>query len=307
MNNNCLIIIVYFGTFTETLKKSLYTLTNNKIDVLLFTDEATTLEKKDNLIHHQISNTILKSLVLENMNIIQNFNDYYKLCDFKIFFYHLLKKYATKKYTYVGFCDLDIIFGNLDSFLEKAIKENSHVIGDRGHLMLFKCEYYQRMVHNFLKIKPVIEILESNNNFALDEFKFLHLYLKKEESENKVIWSKEISSKAIDLNYFKENYICVNRNLLLIEYSKDNQDIYVKFENNTKEKISYIHFQKRQIDNCFFKKDELIKINKQSILKDLNKLTLTIIKRIKLKFTKEPIIKKKLLSQSFRDELENLL
>ncbi|QKE29655.1 hypothetical protein AACT_2572 [Arcobacter acticola] len=307
MANNCLLIIVYFGVFNEVLKKSLDTLTDNNVDVFLFTDKPVLLEEKENLWNHQISRSELESLTLKTLNISQEFNDYYKLCDFKIFYYSILKQYIQKQYDYIGFCDLDVVFGNLDYFLNKPITEKANVVGSRGHLMLFETQYYKKITSDLLKLNSIKRLLESNENYALDEFEFLHIYLEKEKSKKNIIWNQDISLKAVDLNYFTENYICVNRKLVLTSYLKKNLNIEVIFENSQTEYIPYIHFQKRKINDKFFKENETVKITKQSKIKNFKRFISISIQRIKTKLTTEPIIKKKLLSKLFRNEIENSL
>lgn len=63
----------------------------------------------------------------------------YKLCDYKPLYGAILEK-ELERYAWWGFCDCDLLFGDLDKFLYSSIDDGSGYerIFSRGHLSLFR-------------------------------------------------------------------------------------------------------------------------------------------------------------------------
>ena len=61
----------------------------------------------------------------------------YKLCDYKVAYGDIFFEYI-KGYDFWGYCDLDVIFGNLDKLYPDKVLEKYDKISERGHFALFK-------------------------------------------------------------------------------------------------------------------------------------------------------------------------
>ena len=61
----------------------------------------------------------------------------YKLCDYKPIYGYVLYE-QIKQYEYWGYCDCDLIWGNLYPFIEPLIEKNYDKVFASGHLTLYR-------------------------------------------------------------------------------------------------------------------------------------------------------------------------
>ena len=98
----------------------------------------------------------------------------YKLCDFKPA-YGCIFKNLIKGYDFWGYCDIDIIFGNIRNFMTCEILNEYDVISAR-HDYLTGCFALYRnnieMRELFKESKDYIRIFTSSENFFFDETNF---------------------------------------------------------------------------------------------------------------------------------------
>ena len=86
----------------------------------------------------------MRQITFEKLKlIIQNKFDFdialkapYKLCDYKPAYGYLFQEYL-EGYEYWGYCDVDMIFGNLKRFLPDNVIGEYDKIGHLGHLSLY--------------------------------------------------------------------------------------------------------------------------------------------------------------------------
>ena len=115
---------------------------NEKVDWFLFTDNPIKGHYNSNI---KIVNTSLNEigeLISSKINLKINIKHPYKLCEFRPAFGLAFGDYL-QKYDYWGYCDIDLIFGDIFSFLEEVIKMEYHIISPHknfihGHLCLLK-------------------------------------------------------------------------------------------------------------------------------------------------------------------------
>lgn len=133
------IVILYFGKlpnyfdlFLESAAK------NNTIDFYLFTDTQPALPEG-------CSNIYITHSTLEQCKVrIENAVGYsccleapYKLCDYRPSYGLVFADYLAE-YDWWGFCDVDVILGDLRKFLTNDILQQYEKFSNLGHLMLFK-------------------------------------------------------------------------------------------------------------------------------------------------------------------------
>jgi hypothetical protein len=121
MNKIC-IINIYWGELPKWFSFFLKSCELNKdIDFLILTDYKFLHDKKDNVRIREFTMSDFNKLASEKTGILINITFSYKVCDFKPLFGKIFEDYLIN-YSYWGFCDLDIVFGNISDFFNHQIK-----------------------------------------------------------------------------------------------------------------------------------------------------------------------------------------
>jgi len=112
----------------------------------------------------------------EKLGFTVNINNGYKLCDFKPA-YGLIFADLLTGYDFWGHCDVDIIFGNIRSFITDALLEEYDLISVRpdwipGCFLLFKNTL--KMNTLFMHSKHYKKVFSSNVHYCFDETNFAH-------------------------------------------------------------------------------------------------------------------------------------
>lgn len=120
---------------------------NPGYDFILITDQDLTTSCKN---IHIIKRTLeqISRYIASKIDIQIEIDRPYKLCDFRPMFGVIFSDWL-EKYDFWGHCDLDQIFGNLDSFITLDILHNNKKIYQLGHLTLYKND--DEMNHLFEK------------------------------------------------------------------------------------------------------------------------------------------------------------
>ena len=239
--NKVVLISVYLGKLPYTFeiwKNSC--LVNENIDFLFFTDQRVECSNNFKVINIDIN--ALKKMISDKLKINPSFSNPYKLCDFKPTYGKIFEDYIIK-YEYWGYCDIDLVFGDLYLFL----KENDFEKYDRflkwGHLSIFK----NNIINNekYLNCEGWKEKLESPNNFAFDERDMINEF----ENNSDSFFQKEIMID-IDPRFTRFRRTIDFTNYKNQVFSWEKGKTYWYFIDNKiiqKEEIMYIHFQKRKL------------------------------------------------------------
>lgn len=132
MNRVCL-VIPYFGQLPNYYNLWLESAKiNNDFDFLIITD---CMDEKDTSENVKIINTSFEILV----NQIQSLYPFkiklkkpYKLCDYRPAYGEIFEK-ELKGYEFWGYCDIDIIFGNLSKYITNEILNKYDKVNLHGH------------------------------------------------------------------------------------------------------------------------------------------------------------------------------
>lgn len=245
-----IIIVPYFGNFPSYFKEFYKSCQENTdVDFLLITDQN---------IDISASNFFVWNIPFEKFrDEIQKKFDFpielakpYKLCDYKPAYGYVLQD-RIENYDFWGYCDIDVVFGNLRKFVTKDVLQNFDKIYQNGHLTLYK---------NTPKINKVFmneqvgmnykEVFQSKFISVFDEYdgiqkKFDFLKLRSYKSNDFAdISIKSAAFKRVDIadTTFKrldnQVYIWDKGTLYECGYIGDN------LINN---ELAYIHFQKRNL------------------------------------------------------------
>lgn len=162
MQKKICFIVPYFGTLPEYFQVWLDTCrTNPTIDWLVFTDDSTEFNVPLNV---KIEYTTFAYI----QNVVQKCYDFeislltpYKLCDYKIAYGEIFSDYLVG-YDYWGFCDIDVIWGNIRKFFSDDLLDAYDKIGVQGHCTIFRNTYhvntlYRNKIEGFDSIKKYFQ------------------------------------------------------------------------------------------------------------------------------------------------------
>lgn len=269
----CCFIIPYFGKFPNYFQLFLNSCKyNTDFNWLIFTDNSDYYEFPQNV-------KIVKTSFDSFKEYIQSFFDFkiviptpHKLCDYKPAYGYLFSSYLSE-FKYWGYCDIDLLMGDLNQFLTDKLLETYDKIFCLGHMTLFrnlpeineifKHEYNGRMLY---KESFSTEKTTTFDEEWRDENNINQMFI----AEKKKVFTEDYSmNPAIaQTNFIRTKYVGIdkaknNRGYQIEEpknalYTWDNGHIYRYYMtcNNTlkREEFIYMHFQwrKMKIDNRVF-------------------------------------------------------
>lgn len=158
----------YFNHFLFSCKY------NPDVDFLIFTNLEAPFQIA-NVHFIKISNlTEFSKIASEKLNLSIHILDGYKLCDFKPTYGLIFQDYL-KGYDFWGYCDIDIVFGNIRYFItEKMLKKydviSPHKNYPAGFFTLLKNN--EQCINLFRQSKDYAHILQNTRHFCFDECNF---------------------------------------------------------------------------------------------------------------------------------------
>jgi hypothetical protein len=137
-----LICMAYFGKWPEWMDLFVETCKYNPtIDWLFFTDCPAPENASVNVRYIDMSLSDFGTLVSSKLDISIQFSHAYKICDFKLAYGVIFEDYSSG-YDYIGFGDLDVLYGSMRTFLTDDVLIydllSFHDYHISGHLCLMK-------------------------------------------------------------------------------------------------------------------------------------------------------------------------
>lgn len=242
-------IVPYFGKLDETFKVWLYTCKYNpSIDWILFIDDREKYDFPSN-VH------VIYSNFEEIRKRIRDFYDFeisldtpYKLCDYRVAYGEIFQE-ELKRYDFWGYCDLDIIWGNIRNILNDDVLEKYDKIGFQGHSTLYRNNSeINRKYRSEIKGRLLYKEAFSNpKQYNFDEYGINTIFV-----ELNIPFYQEVTFST--LAYYQKNfrlrYINANKkkNKHLI-FRWDNGMLLQVYERNGEpfsDETMYVHYQKRR-------------------------------------------------------------
>lgn len=164
-------VVPYFGRFNNYFQLWLNSCSNNPtIDWLIFTDDVTEFDYPKNVHVFYVSLNDVKNRIETIFEQPVKLEYPYKLCDFKPF-YGVIFKDELQKYDFWGYCDVDLIWGNIRKFLTDDLLSNYDKIFEYGHCSLIRNNdelnwAFKKKCNNVVDYKKV---LSYPINFYFDE------------------------------------------------------------------------------------------------------------------------------------------
>ena len=239
-------IIPYFGKLPKTFEFWLLSCKHNpSINWLIFTDDKTEYNYPDNVEVVYCNFEFVK-------NKIQNIFDFdielsvpRKLCDYKVVYGEAFQEYLDG-FDFWGYCDLDMVFGNIRDYFTDELLDKYSKIGFQGHSTIFKNDMNINSVYKceFDDLPSYKTVFNSPDGFCFDEPIITEIFKRKNIPSyletNFIHFSKydiglycEHLPKSED--YKNDNQIFVWDNGKLIRY-------YLKNKEVLKEEYMYMHF-----------------------------------------------------------------
>ena len=214
------LIIPYFGRLPKFFPYFLLTAKRNqKIDFLIYTDQKVDqfdILNAKNIEFVTLSFDELREKVQSKFDFKISLKTPYKLCDYKVA-YGLIFEEELKGYDYWGFCDTDVLLGDIYQFLEEhSFFENDYArYGLLGHLQIFKNSREVNRVfmsgqgsyYRFDEADGIQKIFEKNNFKQLqdkffDDIDISHFSFREygeNEPKRYYFWSEENGLESINL------------------------------------------------------------------------------------------------------------
>lgn len=174
MKNKTALIVVYFGPAPDFInlffKGCQY---NEDIEFLFFTDwDGSLFPMLHNVKYIPFTLEKFNRLATKKCGIEINVNNGYKLCDLKPAWAHILEDYISD-YEFVGYCDIDLIFGHINSFFSEEVRNHVDLFTITtqylsGALTIFRNNSKMRELYR--KAIGWDYIFQDARHFAFDEF-----------------------------------------------------------------------------------------------------------------------------------------
>lgn len=251
------LILPYFGKFPDIFPLFLKTAAKNpNINFLIISDSEENIDYPGNVIVLSQTFSEFRELMEKRLGQTIVLEKPYKLCDYKPVYGYVLSE-QIKQYDYWGYCDCDLIWGDLYSFIEPLMEKGYDKIFASGHLTLYRNTQENNELFRTLDGGSLFsEISKDNQIYWFDEdyqgkSNIHDLFLK----SGKKVFAEDFSVNFnIDTNCFQRKmYSPENRTYIDIPYEKeqyywDAGKIYqVKKREETLAitEYPYIHFQLR--------------------------------------------------------------
>lgn len=249
----------YFGTFPNYFHLWLESAAKNKnIDFYIISDSNFNYKLDSNIFLIKKSLSEIKNRIEQIIKISVCLDKPYKLCDYRPA-YGLIFEDIIKDYDYWGWCDPDIIWGNLNLLLTDDILNNYDVIGGCGQLTIMKNSYLLNhyFLHQDRSIKSFsfLEACKTKRNLIFDEWGAPEIRRKLNIKTTSLYeWLFTNVLDIIPPLYTTSNrpyplMIRFNSSPLLVEYEEGHIWGYTIVEDKIiKKEYAYCHLQKRKID-----------------------------------------------------------
>ena len=174
------VVIPYFGTWPEWSPLFFETVRRNQgVDFLVITDCDPEAGATPNVAVRSMSFADYVRSVGETLGVAFDPVAPYKLCDLKALLGDLHRA-DLEGYDFYGFCDVDVLFGDIRAFITDDLLASYDVISthaDRisGHLALFRNSERNRRMYR--RVYDWRRCLLEPENVVMDEFGLAHAYL----------------------------------------------------------------------------------------------------------------------------------
>lgn len=248
ITSKCALLICYYGKWPEHFHLWLESVRRNgEFDFIIVSDIPTEkFQIPGNVIVIKESFEQLKERFQSCFDFKISLEKYYKLCDYRAV-YGLAFREELSGYDFWGFCDIDLIFGDLSKFITQKILDENKKIFEYGHFTLLKNDEKMRYLFrekgaNF----SYKEVFSHPENYAFDEMFGLNKIIDKNNIE---VYRKELCK---DIAYTMDGILSISPDIYEeIYYWEDGCIFGAQVLNGQvkRKEYMYLHFQKKNIPN----------------------------------------------------------
>lgn len=200
------LIVVWFGRWPEWIDLFFRSCAANKnIDFLVFTD----CELRDSMVSNNIRvKKIELSAMFVKLTCAAQIGEVhhtkaYKLCDFMPLFGLAFKDYLNR-YSHWGVCDSDLVFGDIEKFIDKSADLfSTHSGFISGHFFYVRNSSFYN--HSFKLIRGWRRALITDSHFGLNEGSWSNIFIPKSlkaKLMSKIMYVIGIRPKVVDVELF---------------------------------------------------------------------------------------------------------
>lgn len=218
---------------------------NPEFDFLIFSDLPFPQNEYPNIKIIRATFREIKILVEKKLKMRVALENPYKLCDYKPAYGYIFEEYL-KEYDFWGFCDMDLIFGNISSFIDDELLSKYDKILFQGHFSLNRNN--DRMNSMFLHTFPNI----INYKIAFFTHHICHF-----DENGTLAYCNEYDS---DVRFFFK-WIFYDTDFLSYELKLHGSEAMLMWDNGkltaywnegkNSEEMMYVHLQKRTMHREF--------------------------------------------------------
>lgn len=255
-------IIPYFGKFNNYFQFFLNSCKyNNSVDWLIFTDDMTNYDYPKNVKVIYTTFNKIREQIQKKFDFKISLDNPYKLCDFKVSYGYVFQEYI-KKYDFWGYCDIDLIWGNIRQFYTDKLLNNFDKIGFFGHCTIFRNrdEINKLFMSKINGIEEFKKVFSSTEGFAFDEERHNSINTIFEKNNIKCDFTEYQANPYTKSSFFRMTTYNHKNDRYYHENKKDNYKkkiiiynrgnlIRYEFKENVIEKKEYlyIHMQSRKM------------------------------------------------------------
>lgn len=240
-----LLIIPFFGKWPIWFDAHLKSIEfNSTINWLIPTDCEIPENHPSNIEFIQISFEEMNTIFNERLGFKVNLN-YRKFCDLKPTYANVFQDYISN-YDFWGFCDMDIIWGDIRKYMNQDVLEKYDIISSRkkaisGHFNIFrnteKTKFLYRNIQDYENLLATSKLTRFDENLLTE-------ILKENDRGLNTKWDEILCNQYKGIDSHQEYYI----NKVIWK----NGSVYSLDKSNNLNEVMYLHFinWKRTMTRC---------------------------------------------------------
>ena len=236
------IIVPYFGDLPDCFScwwnSALY---NEKIEFWMFTDNDS-LKSEGNIKVEHISFDNFRRYIQSIFDFDINLDKPYKLCDYKPVYGEVFKE-RLKNYDFWGYCDVDLVFGDICKFISEEVLKLHDKIFVEAHISIFKNNPQMNLLFRNLGEYP--------------EYNFTEAYSTSEACYYDEFRGMELKCIRNNINVYNDTSLYINVDPQKPYFESDgrkfigvweNGKLFAHFEDGEKKELMYLHICKRKME-----------------------------------------------------------